>query len=102
MVVVDVDGDFTEIPLLGARVHHERRRDASRKRSWKELVRCGGGALPAETFGLIGGQPVAAVDQNFLAERPWYRMGRRSEAHESSFSRPQDHPSDDARHPGRP
>jgi hypothetical protein len=41
-----------------------------RERSREQLVRRGPAALTAEVFGLVGRQPVAAVDQDVLPARP--------------------------------
>ena len=75
VVVVDVDGDLAEIPLLGARVHHEHRRYAARKSRHEELVRRRRGALTTDRHGLVGGEMVPTVDHDLLPERAGDRPG---------------------------
>ena len=86
VVVVDVDLDLVELPLLRARVHHEGRRDARGERSREELVRRRRASVTADALGLVGDQTVPAVDQDLLAERAGYRVGGGGQAHGGSMT----------------
>jgi len=69
VVVVHADFDPSELPALGARVHAHRRGDAACQRGGEQLMRRGAGVGTAELLGLIGGEPVAAIDEDLLAQR---------------------------------
>ena len=75
VVVVDVDRDLAEIPVLRACVHHERRRDAGGERGREQLVRRGPAAVAAEALRLVGDQAVLAVDQHLLPKGAGNRAG---------------------------
>ena len=75
VVVLDVDLHSGERPLLRARVHHERGRDAGGERGRKELVRRRATAVAADARRLVGDEVMAAVDQDLLTERPRHRVG---------------------------
>src|SRR5471030_1228564 len=97
MVVVDVDGDVAQIPVLRAPVHHERGGDTRGECRWKELVRRWSAALSAERFRFVGGQTMRAVDQELLPKRPGNGTRGCREAHSAPvidcIETPSHHPS---------
>ena len=81
VVVVDVDRDLAEIPAFCACVPGERGRDAGGERGGEELMRCWPAVLTAEAFRLVGDEPMAAVDHDFLTQRAGNRLGGCSQTH---------------------
>ena len=84
MVVVDRDRDLAEVPLLGARVHDEHRRDAAGQRRREELVGRGRAVLAADRLGLVRDEVELPVDQDVLPQRAGDRARGGGEAHAAS------------------